>query len=784
MRRLSLLLLSVLFLLRCAAYKELKPKPELNSLTTDFIELKKDKDRFELDKDKKYFIGFPAAMDKNYYLVLDITDKAVINSYLTDTFDDGKGRIIEIKDESAQPLKQSVYAIHNSVQKFYWVIDLVKRDFELDMTYRYIEQWRFRFENRYESFLATFENNKIDSSGYNALGSPLDLQNYDFVSKISHLEKSISALQSMQNELKDIEAIFPASIVNTTDEAYQNYLILKQQLETEIKFQNDYLFVSKLFHYAKTSAVDFVAHVGDYTTFYQHQAEFPVSISTQLNGTVASALQNVSTHYSQELKGKQDSAPIDLPIKEMQDIAKSAQIMPAQSFTQFTGFVSAFNQKSKVLKEAQQNFENIKKSVDSHGQMPSNTFFGSIITKLSKLQYRLPAAGNAEYKSYANYSCVNTQNREINNLRRETKAMLAKYRQADSLVPQINTLKNQKNYRGMLSMLKKNDNLPFLKKLYKNVDKLSLDGQKRSIQNAFNAQDWAKAESALRTLHRDKNFLNPGISIPKKNKLASAYNDSLYNRISRLSVNKARKLMNENITTYNGVEQLYQDAAFLPVYEPTFSTKGEQAAQTRIKSLYNKLNRIKQDEFPAKAITQLYTDFTTNPDDNGVLKARAIVEHGNQYKGEDKQIKKRVGESDPWASKWITKAKTYRKVFALPTTTNPGGNNTYVFRTNLRIPSKAKFPVYDLNIKLPKDVAKAAATTQWYDKIVLNKKLVKNEGRYTVTAPSASNNYEFQITPIRMLAEGDNVLEIHFTHKSFKAFQVSVMAQKPIIKKN
>ena len=144
----------------------------------------------------------------------------------------------------------------------------------------------------------------------------------------------------------------------------------------------------------------------------------------------------------------------------------------------------------------------------------------------------------------------------------------------------------------------------------------------------------------------------------------------------------------------------------------------------------------------------------------------------------------RVGECDPWASKWITKPKSYRSVFALPTTTNAGGSNTYVFRMNIRIPSKAKFPVYDLNIKLPKEVARAASSEKWYDKILLNKDVVKNEGRYTVTAPTASNNYEFQITPIRMLAEGDNVLEIHFTHASFKALQVSVMAQKPIIKKH
>ena len=118
MKKLSLLLISVLFLIRCAAYKELKPEPELTSLSKDFIELKNDKKQFELDKDKKYFITFPAAPAENYYLVLTINDKEKLHTYLTDTFDDGKGRIIEIPDESSTPQQQSVYAVDNSVQNF------------------------------------------------------------------------------------------------------------------------------------------------------------------------------------------------------------------------------------------------------------------------------------------------------------------------------------------------------------------------------------------------------------------------------------------------------------------------------------------------------------------------------------------------------------------------------------------------------------------------------------------------------------------------------------------
>jgi hypothetical protein len=100
------------------------------------------------------------------------------------------------------------------------------------------------------------------------------------------------------------------------------------------------------------------------------------------------------------------------------------------------------------------------------------------------------------------------------------------------------------------------------------------------------------------------------------------------------------------------------------------------------------------------------------------------------------------------------------------------------------IETEANFPVYDINIKLPKELAENAAAEQWYDKISLNKKELKNEGRFSITAPSASNDYECQISPVQMNKGKGNILEISFSHASFKVHSLSVMVQKPIIKKN
>jgi hypothetical protein len=105
-------------------------------------------------------------------------------------------------------------------------------------------------------------------------------------------------------------------------------------------------------------------------------------------------------------------------------------------------------------------------------------------------------------------------------------------------------------------------------------------------------------------------------------------------------------------------------------------------------------------------------------------------------------------------------------------------------RFNIDIPTNAVFPVYEVNIKLPKEVAQNASSAQWYDEITCNKVPLKNEGRFSIIAPTAANDYECQIAPVQMNKNQANVLEIVFRYNAFKVLQISVMVQNPIIKKN
>ncbi len=787
MKRIILIGLSAVLLFGCSAYKQLKPKPPINPQENGYIELKHGKDLFHLKKEKKYYIEFPAPLTNGIQLVLDISGKSFIHSYLTDTFDDGKGRIVEIPDESREPDHLSVFTLNNSVQKFYWVIDLVKQDFDLGLKYRYVQKWRFRFENGYHALKRKLEDNRVDRSPFEQLGISFTYENVDLSGEARVVAAKKEQVAALVDSVAALEAIFPDNILNTQDSAYLDYLKLKEDTEDELAFQNNYLTVLQLMQVAKESKNNpaaFVPYVDDFLNFYQNQQAFPANVRSAVSGLLEERLPAVTPYYREQLAAKRDIEPIDAPVEKIKQLYTAAEMTPSAGFLKLHDFVLAFNRKAQALKNSNRQVDDLVKEIKTQKEMPGNTYFSGILTRLKKIQYKSPSAKDQAFTPFASYKCVKLLKSAIYKLNRKIDQLLKDFREADHLIPQINAYKAQKNYRGMLRIIKNNPRLSLLKDLYKKVDDLSLNEQRRKIKAAMKVGNWAAAENALKSLYFDTDFLNLRKVKPLKAKYVRALEDTLYNRVARISLKQARAFANAHLETLDNVEELYNDPAFQPVHELTFSARSGNTAQKRMADLHRKLKQIKEIDFPAKAIKTLYGSLIKNPQDKGVAKARAVVVHGRHYQGSDKKTRYRVAECDPWASKWITKPKEYRKIFALPITTNPTGNNEYVFRLNVRIPSRAKFPVYDINIKLPAEVAKKAADKQWYKSITLNKEPIKNEGRFTITSPTKANGYECQITPVRMRKDADNVLEIHFNYPAFKVFEVSVMAQKPIIKKH
>ena len=116
----------------CAAYKELQPEPKISFIEDGYIQLQDDDEDFELSEGKKYFIKFPQPQYENTYLVLTLSEKSALQSFLTRAFDDGEGTIIKMTDESESPEKAA------RIAAVYGIIGFV----DVPIVYLSIRLWR------------------------------------------------------------------------------------------------------------------------------------------------------------------------------------------------------------------------------------------------------------------------------------------------------------------------------------------------------------------------------------------------------------------------------------------------------------------------------------------------------------------------------------------------------------------------------------------------------------------------------------------------------------------
>jgi len=786
--------ISLLILAGCAPYSQLKPEPELSPAEqTEFLELKKGDKPFLLKKDKKYFVAFPAPQENNFYLVLDVPEKKNFECLFTAELVDGKTVGKPITDESPASKTQCVYPVNPGAPAFFWLINRVPAETLLSLKYRYVPQWRFKFENKYADYRAVYDKNRSDRKIYQTLGVDYHFANFNFKSQIDTLSRRKAELSKVHQELLDLEKLFPSSIKNSTDRAYKDFQNLKMNLEDELNFQTQYLLVLDFFNReneCRGSVPGFLDRAGDFTKYFSQKHALPTNVVKESQFILTGRLQEVVPYYDQLITAKTDDTPFDsaairLPLLAgVGTLSETAGIPVSADYTGLICFLKDFDAKSNAYASAQASFKTIHQSVKDARGMPADDFFANILAQSSQAQALIPAALDANCGKYVSGACALKLNQDIEQLRIKANKVIELYRQSDALIRALNALKTANDYPGMLALLKKGPQPDFILNRYQELDSLSLHFQADAVRTSLNTMAWAKAENGLTRLHQDKVFLNPQKTLPAKAKLVDELEDALYNKVDALTRQKVDTFCVQKAGTLENVDSLYMDSVFLPAYDIKFSSGNHSELLRRKADLVAHLAKLKENEFPVKAIKLLYDEFMKDPDDNGVLKCRAMVAHSKHFTGVDKEIALRVAEVDPRVPKNVSKPTEYRRIFVLPTTDNRTGQNKYLLRVNIKVPSDAKFPVFDVNLRLPKEAAANASETRWYEKLTLNGKPLKNEGRFSITSPTAANNYECQITPVQMDKEKENILEVVFDHRSFKVLSVSVMVQKPIIKKN
>jgi hypothetical protein len=741
MHRIKLVVLLAIVFASCSTFKELSPDPELSPAERGYIELKDGKDNFALDKGGKYFMKFPKPERDKFYVVMKLSPKSALDYYFTQTFDDGKGAIEKIRDDAAPSDSISAFAVNPSYIHYYWVIENVRSDVELTMKYRYVPHWRFMFENKYASSKQILDGNAVDRTTYNAIDRNFSFSGFKFSEKLAQLDGATNRLRTMRDDMKTLDGLFPPEIISSRDTAYESYKMLRRLTDDEIQFQENYHDVLKAFRTEQETQGDvgrFLAAAPQLAEFASQKSRFPERILDKARDAFGARLAPAENYYDEKLQTKNNAKPIafDPPIANAKQLYDALDKPMPADFRSMLNFVERYNDEADALQSVNSLYAQTDNALSGTPAWTSEALYADLLGKVASAKAKTPESKAAGFGKFGGYTCAQLLANEV----------------------RIATA------RASLS-----------ENLYTSA---------QNFARNLNATSWSAAEDALRDIHYNTSYASVAAVNVQKQKIERAFENELFSRVKQISQQRVDAFVKANEAAIDDVPKLYRDSAFTPVHQINFSILGSDEVTRKRGEVQNYIDKLKFNEFPAASIKAIYRDFTRDINSRGVERARAIVEHGKFYKGDDKTLRSMVSECDPTVAKWISKTKEYRKQYALPVTNNKRGVNEYMFRTQLQIPTEAQFPVYEINVKLPKEVAEKARQQQWFESITINKQPIKNEGRFSITAPTADNDYESQIAPVQMDKEGRNVLEIRFKYPGYKVFEVSTMAQVPIIRKN
>jgi len=737
----SLVLPLALLFAGCAAYTELSPDPDVTPQERGYIRLADGEKNFRLDKGEKYYMQFPGPSRKDMVLVLVTDKKWAVDALLTRVFDSSEGPGERIADESESSDSVLVYAVDPSAGMYYWVIESVRAEVDLSMNYRYAPRWRYTFETRYSTLRDGLAKNTVSRDTYNTIDEKYSFSGFDFAGERSRLDQRMSALMPLSEEVRRLEQLFPPEVVSSQDTAYQKFRELKANMDDELAFQQSYARVLSVFETIETTrgrTGEFLAAAPKLNAFLKDERAYPPRIGLRARTDITARLSEAFPHFDRQVRSKTDVTPIALqpPVGPVLDLYKTMGTPVPRDLGVLADFTARYNLEAGILESAQKKLHRLETLGGEGVRWTSDTLYAGLIATASEVARLVPQSQLDRYEAYGTLPYVSQLRSEIT----QTAARAVAFQD-----------------------------------LYESA---------RTAAGDIAVGRWREAENAIRALHESGQFVAHAPVNAQKERLIIEFEEEIASGVLQASRKRAEEFAARHELTLENVPALYADSAFLPVYRISFSADGSTEVSRRTADIQRSLDQVKTVTFPERAIRAIYREFTTAPNTRGVEKARAIVEHGKMYTGTDKQIRAIIDECNVESPKWITKPKEYRRVFALPVTTNRQGTNEYKIRLQLQIPSDAEFPVYDVNLKIPREVAEKAGSEQWYEQITINQKQIKNEGRFRITSPTSANGYESLITPVQMDKAGKNILEIRFKHQGFRVFEISAMAQVPIIRKN
>nr|HQU72104.1 hypothetical protein [Calditrichia bacterium] len=413
MLRKTTFLLVLLFLAGCSAYKELKPKPEVVAQEGEYIELRKGDKNFELKKDKRYFLSFPAVAEPNFYLVLQSADLPRLTTYLTRVKPKKDQNPVKMDDQDSNA-SNDVFALDGTVASFYWVVEGIREDMKPSISYRYMPIWRYRFETKSAEFQLTLEQNRVGRQEFDGLGTTVPISDIVPGSKLSDAQRKNDVLKGIQGEMLEIESIFPPRIRNSNDKAYLAYQDFRAELNEELQFQENYMALMQALKTERDTRGrpgDFIAASGDFLNFFERSNSYPANVQEAVKRAVGQRLPDLTNYVDQQVRQKRDASPINIPIANLRQLYEATGRRPDRRFSDLADFIDLYNRNAESVAAAAKGADAIRADINKIGSWPGNDVYPQLARRADQL-ISPGASSSATYGGYAPLPAVTALTRE------------------------------------------------------------------------------------------------------------------------------------------------------------------------------------------------------------------------------------------------------------------------------------------------------------------------------------------------------------------------------------
>ena len=286
------------------------------------------------------------------------------------------------------------------------------------MHYRYVPRWRYSFENRSFEFRETLRSNIVDRHTYQSIGPGFRFDQFDFSKAKGELDTKSGNLSAMREDLVKLGALFPPDIAGSRDTAYVTYMAMKNALDDEMKFQEEYAATLRFFEREQTSrgnTAAFIESAPVFADFLGQSGRSRSPIVVKGRELITARLPEIVAYYEDQVRSKTDLKRIVLhpavePLTRLYTVCERPYPAALRSLEEF---VARFNIEAASVPVMKEKLAEIDGILQRNTLWLSDTLYAALLEHDEEASAAVVVSELDRFERQRDYPCANVLNQEL-----------------------------------------------------------------------------------------------------------------------------------------------------------------------------------------------------------------------------------------------------------------------------------------------------------------------------------------------------------------------------------